>query len=63
MNGHKRMTAEEQAAYRRGYDRGFQKGVEEGRATQAILEIKGRERFLANLRTELSAAPTAPPKP
>lgn len=37
----------------------FKKGVEEGRSTQAIIEIQARERFLNELRAEQEAKETA----
>jgi len=33
----------------------YQRGLEEGRATQAILEIQGRERFLNELKAAEAA--------
>lgn len=37
-------------AYSMGFQDGREKGIEEGRATQAILELQGRDRFLASIK-------------
>lgn len=56
------LTTELNQAHQNGYangkedglKEGFAKGVEEGRATQAILELQGRDRFIAELREKES---------
>jgi flagellar biosynthesis/type III secretory pathway protein FliH len=39
--------------YKKGYDAGFEKGLYEGQAKQAILELQGRDRFVATLREKI----------
>lgn len=39
--------------YKKGYNEGFEKGLQEGAASQAILELQGRDRFLRIIRNKL----------
>ena len=39
-------------SYAEGFSKGYDKGFEEGAAKQAILELRGRDKFLAELRQE-----------
>ena len=44
-----------QQARQEGFKDGFQKGFEEGESKQAILEIRGRDKFLEDVRKKIAA--------
>jgi len=46
-----------EAAYKRGLADGYDKGFREGEAKQAILEMRGRDAFLKELRAKQGVQP------
>jgi flagellar biosynthesis/type III secretory pathway protein FliH len=44
------LSREIESAYRKGLTDGYEKGFRDGESKQAILEIRGRDKFLAELK-------------
>lgn len=52
-NGNAGYKEPAEEIYKKGYDAGFEKGLYEGQAKQAILELQGRDKFIATLREKI----------